>query len=82
MGKTVDKDGFCTKCGYWQHQCECQQKFEVDEFPDGSLCLSFGNSMEEDLVFASGAMRGDSVLEKQRAIIQYIVDALNAYSAT
>ena len=40
--------------------------FSLDEFSDGSVCLSCGEGMERDLVFASGAMTGDPDLEKQR----------------
>lgn len=34
--------------------------------------------MESDLVFASGAMSGDPVLEKQREILEWIASKVNA----
>lgn len=49
-------------------------QFEIGEFRDGSIVLHCGpGGMEDDLVFASGAMRGDPVLGKQRAILERIV---------
>jgi hypothetical protein len=33
--------------------------------------------MESDLVFASGAMTGDPVLEKQREILEWIASKVN-----
>ena len=51
--------------------------FHIEEFLDGSLCLSCGDSMETDLVFASGAMRGDPALDKQAEILNYIIDAIH-----
>lgn len=51
--------------------------FEIEEFPDGSLSLTCGaDGMETDLVFASGAMRGDPVLDKQREILEFILKAI------
>jgi hypothetical protein len=51
--------------------------FKIDTFADGSLVLTCGkDGMESDLVFASGAMDGDPVLEKQREILKFIVDAI------
>ena len=53
-------------------------KLEIREFRDGALVLSCGAlGMEDDLVFASGAMRGDPFLKKQREILEFIVDAVN-----
>jgi hypothetical protein len=56
-------------------------KVEIDEFPDGALCLSCGNKgMESDLVFSSGAfIKEDPVLVDQRKILEYIVEAVNFY---
>lgn len=50
--------------------------FNLTEFPDGSLCLKCGDGMERDLVFASGAMRGDPDLEKQMEILEFIMKAI------
>lgn len=50
---------------------------------DGSLVLECGNGeMESDLVFASSAMHGDPLLEKQRSTLEYIVQAVENYSKT
>jgi len=48
---------------------------EISEFADGSLCLELGDGEggETDLVFASGCMRGDPELEKQRALLEELV---------
>jgi hypothetical protein len=55
-------------------------KAEIFEWEDGSLLLSCGNDgMESDLVFSSGAMTGDPVLEKQREILEHIVKAVKLY---
>lgn len=55
------------------------EDFEISEFGDGSLVLSCGkDGMESDLVFASGAMSGDPCLDKQRAILEYLLEAVNA----
>jgi len=52
--------------------------FEISQTRDGSLVLSCGDDgMESDLVFASGAMHGDPVLEKQRALLEWIVSKLS-----
>ena len=51
----------------------------VDEFADGSVCLSCGEGMEADLVFASGAMRGDPVLDAQREILNEIAKRVNSF---
>jgi len=57
--------------------------FEIEEFGDGSLSLTCGkDGMESDLVFGSGAMRGDPVLEKQREILDFIMKAINSYINT
>ena len=56
-----------------------ESDFSIDEFSDGALSLTCGEGMERDLVFASGAMRGDPLLEEQRAILEYIMAALKAY---
>lgn len=54
----------------------CRFKFSIDEFRDGSLSLSCSdNGMESDLVFASGAMTGNPVLEEQKAILDCIVSS-------
>lgn len=54
--------------------------FEVSQFRDGSLVLSCGkDGMESDLVFASGAMAGDPALDKQAAILDFIIRAVNAF---
>ena len=52
---------------------------ELDEFPDGAVCLTCGEGMEGDLIFAEGAMRGDPTLDKQREILEYIMAAVEAY---
>lgn len=55
-------------------------EFEVTQTRDGSLVLSCGNKgMESDLVFASGAMSGDPVLERQKEILEYIIKAITFY---
>lgn len=59
---------------------------EIHEFPrDKALVLDCSHDalsgMEADLVFASGATDGDPVLEKQRAILEYIVAAIDFYNA-
>jgi len=56
--------------------------FNLTEFPDGSVCLECGEGMERDLVFASGAMRGDPDLEKQREILEFIMKAIQHYDYT
>lgn len=49
-------------------------KLEIHEFADGSVALSCGDAgMESDLVFASGAMNGDPILDAQWAILEEIV---------
>lgn len=54
--------------------------FEVSQFKDGSLVLTCGkDGMESDLVFASGAMAGDPVLDKQAAILDFIMRAVSQY---
>jgi len=54
--------------------------YTIDEFRDGAVVLTCGEGgMEVDLVFASGATRGDPNLEKQRAILEFIVKAIEAY---
>jgi len=56
--------------------------FRIEELSDGSLVLSCGNSgMETDLVFASGAMRGDPLLGRQREILEYIVKSVEVRKA-
>ena len=56
-------------------------KCEIEEFPDGTLCLSLGDEgMETDLVFASGAYcKDDPVLKKQRALLEKVVKAFKIY---
>ncbi|WP_435310681.1 hypothetical protein [Primorskyibacter sedentarius] len=56
--------------------------FSLEEFPDGSVCLECGKGMERDLVFASGAMRGDPDLEEQRKILEFIMKAIQHYDYT
>lgn len=52
---------------------------EIKEFSDGSLSLMCGDrGMVTDLVFASGARRGDPDLETQREILDWIVRKCNA----
>lgn len=53
--------------------------FRIEEFATGALCLSCGDSMDEDLIFASGAMKGDPDLDEQRKILEFILVAINAY---
>lgn len=54
-------------------------EFEINQFRDGSLVLSCGKlDMETDLVFASGAMNGDPLLEKQREILEFILAAVKS----
>lgn len=60
-------------------------KVEIGQFADGALSLSVtggdsDGSMDFDLVFASGAMRGDPMLETQRAVLEYIAAKVNASS--
>lgn len=51
--------------------------FEIVELSDGSLTLTCGkDGMESDLVFASGAMAGDPVLDNQREILEFIISAI------
>ena len=53
-------------------------KVSIEEFADGALSLSCGDEgMESDLVFASGAMKGDPSLERQRKILEHIVEKVN-----
>ena len=54
-------------------------KFEITQFPDGALCLSCGDGMESDLIFASGAMHGDPDLERQREILEFIMAAIRKH---
>ncbi len=50
----------------------------IDKLSDGTLILSCGcDGMESDLVFASGAMTGDPVWEKQLAILEWIEQKVN-----
>ena len=51
-----------------------KQDFKIEEFPDRALCLSCGG---EDLIFAEGAMRGDPALDKQREILDYIMECID-----
>ena len=52
---------------------------KIEELRDGSLVLECGDGgMETDLVFASGAMRGDPLLIEQRKILEQICEAVNA----
>jgi hypothetical protein len=54
-----------------------KEDFEIEPFPDGALSLSCGSlGASTDLVFAEGAMRGDPLLEHQREILEFIVDAI------
>ena len=54
--------------------------FKVTEFRDGEVCLDCGKGgAERDLVFASGAMRGDPDLEKQKEILEFILKAIQQY---
>lgn len=54
-------------------------RFEVFEFPDGSVGLSCGGGgMEQDLVFACRAMRGDPDLVEQRRLVEHLAKAGNA----
>ncbi len=63
--------------------------FEIDSFRDGGLVLTCGKggmetdlvftcgkdgTKETDLVFAEGATEGDPILEKQREILEFIVN--------
>jgi len=52
--------------------------FEITSSRDGSLILTCGKEgMETDLVFAGGAMdKDDPLLEKQRAILEFIITAI------
>lgn len=53
--------------------------FEISRFSDGALVLTCGkDGMKTDLVFASGAMSGDPDLDKQEAILEFIMEAINA----
>ena len=56
-------------------------KIKIEKCPEGSLILSCGNKgMESDLVFCSGAMDNrDPLMADQRAILEYIVAAVDAY---
>lgn len=56
--------------------------FSLEEFPDGAVCLECGEGMERDLVFASGAMKGDPDLEEQRKILEFIMKAIQHYDYT
>ena len=54
--------------------------FKIGEFRNGSLVLTCGkDEMESDLVFASGAMKGDPDLEKQREILEFIMNAVQHF---
>ncbi len=53
--------------------------FSINEFLDGCVCLECGEGMERDLVFASGAMRGDPDLKNQREILEFIMRAIQDY---
>lgn len=58
------------------------EHFDVSTSYDGSVVLTCGNGgMETDLVFAAGAMTGDSALDIQRAILEHIVAAVKFYHA-
>lgn len=51
--------------------------FEAFAFPDGSVGVSCGSKgMETDLVFASGAMRGNPGLDEQKRIIEFILESI------
>jgi hypothetical protein len=54
-----------------------KEDFKVSQFRDGSLVLSCGkDGMGTDLVFAAGAMTGDPLLNKQEAIMDFIIRAV------
>lgn len=54
---------------------------EIDQFRDGSLALTCGDEgMETDLVFAAGAMTGNTLLERQREILEHIVASVSHYN--
>jgi hypothetical protein len=51
---------------------------EISQFSDGALILSCAKcGMETDLVFSSGAMTDDPLLERQRKILEYIAAKVN-----
>lgn len=53
--------------------------FRIEEFSDGSISLTCGkDGMETDLIFALGATSGDPVLIKQRKILEFIINSINA----
>ena len=52
-----------------------KQDFRIEEFPDGAVCLGCGD--EEALVFEVGAMGGDPALDKQREILEYIMECID-----
>lgn len=57
-------------------------EFTVSEFSDGAVVLHCGAArMDNDLVFAQGAMRGDPDLERQRGILEFIVEAVEYYNS-
>lgn len=52
--------------------------FRIDSFRDGALVLTCGkDGMESDLVFAAGSTTGSPVLEKQKAILEFILTAVS-----
>lgn len=56
-----------------------KHNFKKEFFPDGSICLTCGEGMERDLVFASGAMSGDPDLIEQEKIVDFILLAISQY---
>lgn len=57
--------------------------FDFSQTSDGSVIVSTSESggMDRDLVFASGAMNGDPLLETQKELAKFIVFACNNYIA-
>jgi hypothetical protein len=60
---------------------EDNMSFEISQTRDGAIIISTNNppGMDGDLVFASGAMNGDTMLEKQIELAKFIVEACNAF---
>jgi hypothetical protein len=54
-----------------------KSKFTIGQFRDGAVVLHCGDGMEHDLIFSLGCMYNDPQLEEQKAILEYIISAIN-----